>query len=130
MLLKGHEREFFDSRYHRQRAAVLPADIDEFLRTYAAPGGWAGSLGRYRSMVREGAELAQLGRTPLAIPVLAVGAGGEGGFGDFSRQTMARVATDVDDVVIDRSGHFVAQESPDELAQHLLAFYSRIESTH
>jgi hypothetical protein len=61
--------------------------------------------------------------------VLAVGAGGEGGFGDFSRQTMAQVATEVDDVVIGRSGHFVAQESPDELAEHLLAFYSRVESS-
>jgi pimeloyl-ACP methyl ester carboxylesterase len=129
MLLEGHEREFFDSRYHRQRAAVLPADIDEFLRTYAAPGGWAGSLGRYQSMVREGAELAQLGRTPLAIPVLAVGAGGEGGFGDFSRQTMAQVATHVDDVIIDSTGHFIAQESPDELARHLLAFYARVEGS-
>lgn len=128
MLLKGHEREFFDSRYHRQQAVVLPADIDEFLRTYAAPGGWAGSLGRYQSMVREGAELQQLGQTPLAMPVLTVGAGGEGGFGDFSRQTMTQVATDVDDILIDSSGHFIAQESPDELAGHLLRFYSRVES--
>jgi pimeloyl-ACP methyl ester carboxylesterase/quinol monooxygenase YgiN len=129
MLLRGHEREFFESRYRRQRAAVLPTDIDEFLRTYAGPGGWAGSLGRYQSMVREGAELQQLGQTPLAMPVLAVGAGGEGGFGDFSRQTMARVATRVEDVVIDGTGHFIAQESPDELAWHLLAFYARVESS-
>jgi pimeloyl-ACP methyl ester carboxylesterase/quinol monooxygenase YgiN len=128
MLLKGHERDFLDNRYCAQRAAVLPADIDEFLRTYAAPSGWAGSLGRYQSLVQEGAELTQLARTPLAMPVLAVGAGGEGGFGDFSRQTMAQVASDVDDVLIGGTGHFVAQESPDALARHLLEFYSRVES--
>jgi hypothetical protein len=39
------------------------------------------------------------------------------------------VATRVEDVVIDGTGHFIAQESPDELARHLLAFYARVESS-
>ena len=131
MLLAGHEREFLTTYayegYTQVKDAIGPADVDEFLRTYAAPNGFVGALGLYRSMLVEGPELRQLGRQPLPMPVLTVGARGHGGYGDFSYQTMAQIAADVRGVVVEGSGHFVAQERPDELAGHLLDFFSRAD---
>jgi pimeloyl-ACP methyl ester carboxylesterase len=60
MLLTGREREFL-GRYAFPSMTASPdaisdADIDEFARAYARPGGWRGATGLYRSMLREGPE--------------------------------------------------------------------------
>jgi pimeloyl-ACP methyl ester carboxylesterase len=80
MLLAGREREFLGSLFRSLTAtpdAVTDADIDEFARSYARPGGWGGAAGLYRSMLQEGPEIRALAGFPgLTAPVLAVGAGG------------------------------------------------------
>jgi pimeloyl-ACP methyl ester carboxylesterase len=68
MLLTGREREFL-GRYAFPSMTATPdaitdADIDEFARAYARPGGWRGATGLYRSMLQEGPEI----KTPRRIP--------------------------------------------------------------
>ena len=94
MLLAGREREFLGEyafpSMTRVPGAVTDADIDDFARTYARPGGWRGAAGLYRSMLREGPELRALAESPgLTVPVLAVGAGG----GPFTARTMSQAAS-------------------------------------
>src|SRR3981189_303045 len=56
MLLASREREFIEQYAFPSMTAapgaVTDADIDDFARTYARPGGWRGAASLYRSMLR------------------------------------------------------------------------------
>ena len=54
------------------------------------------------------------------MPVLAIG--GAASFGDHVAGAMNLVADDVEGVVIPDAGHFVAEESPDEMLAALTRF--------
>jgi len=114
LLLTGREREFLGHYAFPSMTAtpeaITDADIDEFARTYARPGGWRGATGLYRSMLREGAEIKALAESPgLNMPVLAVGAGG----GPFTASTMSQAAsTEISSVQLDSAGHYAAMEAP------------------
>ena len=130
MLLAGHEREFIGQYAFPSMTAVpgavAAADIDDFARTYARPGGWRGAAGLYRSMLREGPEIRALAESPgLTVPVLAVGAGGR----QFTAQTMSQAASGrISTVQLDGIGHYVALEAPAELAQAVLGFVDDIDA--
>jgi pimeloyl-ACP methyl ester carboxylesterase len=130
MLLTGREREFL-GRYAFPSLTATPdaitdADIDEFARTYARPGGWRGAAGLYRSMLREGPEIRALAESPgLNVPVLAVGAA----HGPFTADTMAQAAsTEISSVQLDGTGHYAAMEAPEELAKAILSFIDDIDA--
>ena len=123
LLIGGRERDFL-ARYafpalSADPGAVTDADIEEFTRAYAQPGGFDGAGGVYRSMLREGEDIQTLAKEPLTMPVLAVGALS----GDFTATTMRQVATSVQAAHLEGVGHYVALEAPDQLAEALLAFY-------
>jgi pimeloyl-ACP methyl ester carboxylesterase len=138
MLLAGREREFL-GQFPFAAAKATPeantdvdvdagigTDIDEFVRTYARPDGWRGAIGLYRSMLRYGAEIKALAKTPgLTVPVLAVGAGGR----SFTADTMTQAAaSEVSSVSLDGVGHYVAMEASGELAKAILGFTGRIDA--
>jgi pimeloyl-ACP methyl ester carboxylesterase len=126
MLLTGREREFMGQFLFPTLTAIpgaiTDADLDEFARTYTRPDGWRGAIGLYRSMLREGAEITALARTPgLKVPVLAVG-------GPFTVTTMTQVAaSEVCSVSLDGVGHYVAMEAPEELANTIIEFTGRVD---
>lgn len=124
LLFAGRERELLGMWAFPSMTAVAgsvtDADVDEFARTYARPGGWRGAVGLYRSMLAEGDELRALaGSRPLTVPVLAVGAGG----GPFTSATLGQVtAGDVTAVQLEGVGHYAALEAPEALAAAILDF--------
>lgn len=124
LLLPGRERELLgDWAFPSMTAvagAITAADVDEFARTYARPGGWNGAVGLYRSMLTEGEELEQIAAsTPIDVPVLAIGAAG----GPFTAATLSQVARrEVATVQLDGVGHYAAQEAPREVAAAIRAF--------
>ncbi|MEV4704341.1 alpha/beta hydrolase [Actinoplanes sp. NPDC049316] len=129
LLLAGRERDFL-ARYAFPAMTATPeaitdADIEEFARAYARPGGWRGAAGLYRSMLREGAEIRALAEKPgLHMPVLAVGAGG----GPFTAATMSRAAGgDISTAQLDGVGHYAALEAPEALARTLLGFVDHVD---
>ena len=130
MLLTGREREFLGQYAFPSMTAtpdaITDADIDDFARTYARPGGWRGAAGLYRSMLREGPEIKALAQSPgLNVPVLAVGARG----GSFTADTMSRAASaDISSVQLDGTGHYAAMEAPGELAKAILGFVDGIDA--
>src|ERR1700726_2203706 len=130
MLLAGREREFLGGfafpAMSATPGAITDADIDEFARAYARPGGWRGAAGLYRSMLREGPEIRALAKTPgLTAPVLAVGAGA----GPFTAGTMSQAApAEISSVSLDGVGHYAAMEAPDELAKALLSFTASVDA--
>ena len=129
MLLVGREREFLGRFAFPAMTAVegsiTDADIDEFARTYSRADGLRGAIGLYRSMLAEGPEVRAIAEaSPLSVPVLAVGAGG----GEFTNSTMMQAARDVEAVLIDGVGHYVAMEAPERLADAMLEFAARVDA--
>jgi pimeloyl-ACP methyl ester carboxylesterase len=130
LLLAGREHEFL-ARFAlppmtATPGAITEADTAEFVRTYSRPGGFRGAVGLYRSMLREGPEIAALAAGhPLTMPVLTVGAGG----GDFTAGTFTRAVSDrIRSVRLEGVGHYAAMEAPKELAAPLLDFFRDVES--
>jgi hypothetical protein len=56
------------------------------------------------------------------MPVLAIGA--EWGYGAASEHMMRRVAKDVQGAIIERCGHYPAEERPSELARAIIDVFS------
>ena len=102
--------------------ALSDEDIAEYLRCYAAPGGMRGGFSHYRTFVQDAEHNQQSAKTPLKMPVLALG--GSHGAGDRVLQSMQPVCQNVRGKVLDRCGHLIAEEQPEELAQHLLSFFA------
>jgi pimeloyl-ACP methyl ester carboxylesterase len=128
MLLTGRERAFLRDYAIPSLAANPDAfsdtDIDELVRCYQRPDGFAGAAGLYRSLLAEGDELRRLAARKLDLPVLAVA-----GFSDRTTATLRQVATAVTAVHLDKTGHYVAMEAPDQLAAALRSFYTGIDRT-
>ena len=126
LLLAGREYDFIRTLFAAMCAtpdAVSAADIAEFARTYARPAGWQGAAGLYQSMLREGPELRALAANrPLAMPVLAIGAGG----GPFTAATLSQVARAVTTAQLDGVGHYAALEAPDSLSTIIETFLAGI----
>lgn len=122
LIFRGRERELIAGllypSYGMGEPALSAADGDEFVRAYARDGGLAGAAGLYRSLLRDGEEIKALARTPLSLPVLAVGSFG----GPFTATTLRQVAENVTAVQIDGAGHYLAQEEPGRLASAIAGF--------
>jgi pimeloyl-ACP methyl ester carboxylesterase len=129
LLFAGREREVLGRWAFPSMTAVTgsitDADVAEFARTYARPGGWNGASGLYRSMLAEGDEIKALAESqPITAPVLAIGAGG----GQFTASTMAHVARGkVTSVLLDGVGHYAAQEAPQDVAEAILRFTEAVD---
>jgi pimeloyl-ACP methyl ester carboxylesterase len=74
----------------------------------------------FRTWPQDMVDNAEYQKTKLAMPVLAIGA--EGSLGDFVATNARGYASDVADVVIPNSGHWIYEEHPTELTETLLAF--------
>ncbi|MEU4690425.1 alpha/beta hydrolase [Actinoplanes sp. NPDC023714] len=127
LFLAGRERVMLDWAITSMavvREAITEADLDEFTRSYARPGGWRGTEGLYRSALTGGDSVRALAEArPLTVPVLAV----DGVNAPFTEQTMRQVAADVTAVRIPGVGHFVAQEAPAAFAAALTDFIGRVD---
>lgn len=129
LFLAGRERVMLDwavSVMTMVPGVITEADLDEFARTYARPGGWRGTGGLYRSSLTGGDRMRALAESrPLTVPVLAV----DGINAPFTEQTMRQVVGDVTEVTIPDVGHFVAQEAPAPFATAVGDFVDRIDQS-
>jgi pimeloyl-ACP methyl ester carboxylesterase len=127
-LLAGRERIliewFFANKTANWRAAFSTADIDEYERVYAAPGAMRGMLGYYRAVVENMSQNDTFARTPIEVPVLAIGA--DGGSAPDMPEKLGPLGTDVRGGSISDCGHYIAEEQPQELSARISAFVSDI----
>jgi pimeloyl-ACP methyl ester carboxylesterase len=119
-LVSGREGIFF--RWEFDAAAKkLPDDvIDYYVRLLSNPESLRGSFGWYRALETTIAQDAHRKEKPLTMPVLAIG--GERSFGENVANAVRAVAPDAQGMVIRDTGHFVAEESPEELLAVLTTF--------
>ena len=119
-LVTGREDIFFGWEFEAA-AKKLPADvIDYYVQTLSNPESLRGSFGWYRAIDTTIAQDEQRKTRRLTMPVLAIG--GAASFGELVGNAVKAVADDVQSVVIPDTGHFLAEESPDELLTALTAF--------
>jgi pimeloyl-ACP methyl ester carboxylesterase len=111
-LVAGRERIYLD-RFWNEFAAD-PRKIDEATRTYyaklyARPGAMHSAFAQFLNFPKD-AEDNRRANVSLAMPVLAIG--GAKSFGPTMALVMRSAATNVTEVVIPDSGHWLMEEAP------------------
>lgn len=127
-LVRGREHLFIEAMMRREAVGVFdPAcigntDIAVYARKAAAPGALRCMLGYYRALLpTDRDDNLELGKRPLVMPVLAVGA--DHGYRGGALATMRRVAAEPQAWMAADCGHYVPEERPRELADTLLRFF-------
>jgi pimeloyl-ACP methyl ester carboxylesterase len=119
-LVEGREDVFFGYEFAIQ-GGKLPDDVvDYYVRILSNPDALPGSFGFYRAFDTTVAQNEQRKSRRLTMPVLAIG--GAASYGEHVADAMKLVADDVQSVVIPGTGHWVAEEAPDEMLAALTAF--------
>jgi pimeloyl-ACP methyl ester carboxylesterase len=116
-LVEGREDIYFGAKLKG-----LPDDVIEYYvdMLRSDPNSLRGSFGQYRAFDDTIAQNQQRKNHRLTLPVLAIG--GEKGFGDGVGNTMKLVADNVQTVIIPGSGHWVAEQAPEQELAALAAF--------
>jgi pimeloyl-ACP methyl ester carboxylesterase len=126
MLVAGRERQYLQLFYNARifdPSAISEEDLDLYTSAYSAAGAMRAGFELYRSFDQDGLDnrsaLAQNGK--LQIPVLGIfGAISNTGLG--VEMMMREVAENVRGLQISRSGHWIAEENPEELTVALRTF--------
>jgi pimeloyl-ACP methyl ester carboxylesterase len=101
-------------------ASITETDIQVYATALTQPGALRASFSYYRTLFVDRDDNKLLGERKLEMPVLAIGC--EFGYGEGSKATMMRVASNVRGIVLHDSGHYPAEEQPEQLASVLLDF--------
>jgi len=112
-LVQGRERIYLD-RFWNDFAGD-PSKINEatrvhYARLYARPGAMRASFAQFQSIRQDAQDNAQSVKTKLGMPVLAIG--GEKSFGANEAAVMRNAATNVTELVVPGSGHWLMEEAP------------------
>ena len=128
MLIAGRERQFL-TWFHSSEAVNSRAFTNEAEETYAhaysMPGALRAGFKYYRAFPADVIANRDFAKQKLTMPVLGIG--GSGSFGPIIGDHLRQVATDVRAVNIENSGHWVAEEQPEAVADALLAFLPPVQ---
>jgi pimeloyl-ACP methyl ester carboxylesterase len=119
-LVAGREDVFYRWEFDAAAKPLPDEVIDYYVSLLSNPESLRASFEWYRALDTTIAQDAQRKTRPLSMPVLAIG--GEASFGEHVAEALRLVADDVHGVVIPGTGHFVAEESPDEMLDTLTSF--------
>src|SRR5215467_1502297 len=122
-LVQGREEIFFGAEFDASAGTKkLPAEVvSYYIDTLAAdPEALRGSFEFYRALTTTIAQNEQRKAKRLTMPVLAIG--GAESSGEGVGNTMKLIADDVQSMVLPSSGHWVAEQAPEELLAALTEF--------
>src|SRR5947199_9400812 len=113
-LVKGRERTYFEHFWNdfaaNPKHSVSEADRQLYAKAYAQPRGMRAVFEYFKSFERDAKDFAELGATPLSMPVLVLG--GEKSGGEFLIAQTKLVASNVQGKIISGSGHWLMDEAP------------------
>lgn len=130
-LVQGREHIFFGAEFDASAGTNKLPDyaVKYYIDTLAADADdLRGSFEFYRAILATTAQNEQRKTRRLTLPVLAIG--GEESSGAGVGNTMKLVADDVQTVVLAGSGHWVAEQAPEELLAALTAFLAPYRAAH
>jgi len=123
-LVKGRERTYFEHFWNDFAAdpknSIPEADRRIYAEAYAQPGGMRAGFEYFRNFERDAQDFAQLGATPLTMPVLVLT--GEKASGNFLIEQAKLVASDVRGQVVVGSGHWLMEEAPQTVIPAITGF--------
>ena len=119
-LVAGREDAFYRWEFDAAARKLPDEVIDYYVGLLSNPDSLRGNFGWYRALDTTIAQDEQRKTRPLTMPVLAIG--GDASFGQHVGDAVTVVADDVHSVVIPGTGHFVAEEAPDEMLAALTEF--------
>jgi pimeloyl-ACP methyl ester carboxylesterase len=123
-LVRGRERTYFEHFWNDfaadQTRSLPDADRAAYVAAYARPGRMRAGWAYFVSFQQAAKDFADLSKTKLTMPVLAIG--GQKANGDLLGQQMKIVATESTTVVLKDTGHWVLEEKPKETTDALLKF--------
>lgn len=120
-LITGREDVFFGYEFAIQGGGVPAEVIDFYVGLVSDPESLRGSLGFYRAWDATLAQNEERVSRMLPMPVLAVG--GERSYGPLVEHGMRALADDVEGVVVEGAGHWLAEEAPEQLLAALSEFF-------
>jgi pimeloyl-ACP methyl ester carboxylesterase len=125
LFVAGREEPWVE-RFMASQASRPEAIEPEAVAAYAGPlhdpDHLRASFAYFRALATDVADNAESVRTPLPMPVLALGA--RGSLAEAVPDQVARYAVDVHGGVVEDSGHWLFEERPDELSHRVLDFLS------
>lgn len=126
-LTQGREAiylSWFYDEYAERAGAVGPADLGEYVRCYSQPGAMKAGFEYYRTLEASAAfvqrHIEQSGKPTL--PVLSVAGGSGRGRSHEAAESIGRLVTRLESIVIEGCGHLVPEEAPQELSKAILSF--------
>lgn len=127
-LVEGREKiylEWFYRNFSYDPCAIDNDAVTEYLRTYSQPGALRAGFSYYRAIPQdvEDNQLMLKREGKLAIPVLGLGGDSTWARGMEVVDSLRRVANNVQGERMEKCGHFIAEESPQELTAYLLRFF-------
>ena len=120
-LITGREDAFFGYEFAIQGGGVPAELIDYYVGLVSDPESLRGSLGFYRAWDATLAQNEERVARKLALPVLAVG--GERSYGGLVGHAMEALAEDVEGLVVEGAGHWLAEEAPEQLLAAFERFF-------
>ncbi|HEY2131715.1 MAG TPA: alpha/beta hydrolase, partial [Acetobacteraceae bacterium] len=123
-LVAGRERIYLDRFWNEFSAdprRFSKASREHYAKLYAQPGAMHAGFSQFAAFdqdVRDNTEF--LAKSKLTMPVLAIG--GEKSFGPTMAVVMRAAATDVQELVIRDSGHWLMEEQPDATVAGIRSF--------
>jgi pimeloyl-ACP methyl ester carboxylesterase len=121
-LVRGREYIYFGAEYAQSAGTPLPDEIVKYYVDCIASSRDAlrGSFGSYRAIDISIAQNQHRKMKRLTLPVLAIGGGK--GLGEGVVNTMMLVADNVESHIIPESGHWVAEEVPEQFLAAVIPF--------
>jgi pimeloyl-ACP methyl ester carboxylesterase len=126
-LVAGRERIYLDRFWNEFSAdpkSFVEASRQHYARLYAQPGAMHAGFSQFAAFDQDAIDNAAfIAQGRLAMPVLAVG--GERSFGPTMAAVMRFAATDVEELVIPGSGHWLMEEQPAATVAAIRAFLDK-----
>ncbi len=123
ILVRGKEREFLAHQFEVKafvQNAITEADIDLYARSYAHPDYLHASFDYYRAFDEHARQNEQRKQRLLIPPVLAIGGGQS--MGARQEDILKPYVKDLSGSVLDATGHYPAEESPEKMSIALKEF--------
>ncbi|MGB9988141.1 alpha/beta fold hydrolase [Pseudoduganella rhizocola] len=128
-LVAGRERIYLDRIWNAFSASPSQpnsATRDFFAKTYSRPGGMRAGFAQFAAFRQDARDNQAFAKNKLTMPVLAMG--GEKSFGALQAQIMREVASNVEESVIQGSGHWLMEEKPAEAVAVIRKFLTSAQT--